>query len=182
MGRYIEQLKNFQTRGGDAAKPTELPAKRDGVMSVLAPGDTPVSKISHWCQLISNRNTAAEYFATMREFRVTNPTTSEVTSVYRIAGLKLSALKGGGAHLQEEIDRRRQEGAGGSPKAVLSAPLSISQARAIKRKYGQDGTVWERFWIWAGRQVEGGADAVFIEESERAMMLACEECTVNHEE
>lgn len=118
--------------------------------------------------------TEGEYFSIMRDFRATNPTGDEIARLYEIAGLKLAVIKGGGAHLQEEIERRLGR-PGTSQETVAITPLSIQQAYALKRKYEATGTLWDRFWFWIGKQIERGADAEFIEKSEAALTQACNE-------
>ncbi|MCC6977005.1 MAG: hypothetical protein IT343_01695 [Candidatus Melainabacteria bacterium] len=169
-------MKKNQTRGDS----TDKNITNDGKESKTLLGflDVPLPLVLKKCEYtnrISNCNTATEYFATTRDFRATNPTDEEVAQLYRIAPLKLAVIKGGGNHLQEEIDRRLNETAGQSPGTVATAPLSLHQARALKRKYEATGDLWDRFWFWIGKQVEGGADAAFIEESEKSLALACNE-------
>ena len=138
--------------------------------------------VAEWCHGVLECKTTAEYFAVMREFRTSNPTDDDIVQIYRIAGLKLSALKGGGTHINDELTRRTSDLSSRSPEAVPTAPLSITQARALKRKYEATSDAWERFWIWIGKQVEGGATAEFIEESEQALWQAREEHTTNEED
>jgi len=173
MGRYIEQLRNLKTRGGGTAKPTQPPVKTDEVMTVLSPGVPLVSKNLEWCQRIQDCTTNAEYFETMRDFRDSGPNDKDVSEVYRIASLKLAVLKGGGAHLQEEINRRMEEAPDRAPEAMPSAPLANHQAKAIIHKYGPARMVWERFWLWIGKQIESGVSADFVVQCERQLLQAC---------
>lgn len=176
MGRYLDQLKKIQTRGDSTDKNITNDAKDS--RALLGFLDVPLPRVLKKCEYtnrISNCNTAAEYFATMRAFRSTNPTDEDVAKIYRVAPLKLAVIKGGGTHIQEEIDRRLKELSGSSPGAVAPAPLSFHQARALKRKYEATGTLWDRFWFWIGKQVEAGSDVAFIEESEKSLILACNE-------
>lgn len=131
--------------------------------------------LAAWQKRILSCSTKAECLATMRDFRATNPTDDDVTQIYRIAALKLAVIKGGGAHLLDELNRRTRDAPGSSPVTVASSPLSLQQAYALKRKYEATGTLWDRFWFWIGKQIERGADAEFIEKSEAALTQACNE-------
>ncbi len=131
--------------------------------------------VAEWLERILSCSTTSEYFAVMRDFRATNPTEDDIAQIYRFAALKLAVIEGGGTYIQEEIERRLSERPGQSPETVATAPLSLQQARALKRKYEATGDLWDRFWFWIGKQIERGADAEFIEKSEAALTQACNE-------
>lgn len=130
--------------------------------------------LAAWQKRVLSCATASEYFATMRDFRASNPTDHEIAQLYEIAALKFAVIKGCGAYMQEEIERRLGCPSM-SPGAVATGPLSLSQARALRRKYETTGTLWDRFWFWIDKKIEGGADAAFAEESEKALTQACNE-------
>jgi len=193
MGKYIEQLKNFQTRGDATAKLTE-PITSD-VSSVLAAGEglvlnstasdfdkkskdmsptklpQPFCKVTWWHRLLQCAD-LSDALQVMKEFRRTKPSDAEVEQVYRVYGVLQILWQNPHLDFLKEEVKRRQDIEVGKAGGLPAAPLTDAGARALCTKYSSKDELWARFWIWVGQQIEAGADESFIAVSEGALAQA----------